>query len=66
MPRDRSGFDSAFVTVDRLTKKPVSIPFVKTDGPDELAKMYITHVYRHYGAPDSIVADRTGQFVEQF
>lgn len=66
LPRDKSGFDTAFVTVDRLTKKPVSIPCLKTDGPEELAKMFITHVYRHYGAPDSIVSDRGGQFVGQF
>ncbi|HEV7235588.1 MAG TPA: DDE-type integrase/transposase/recombinase, partial [Ktedonobacteraceae bacterium] len=65
-PLDQHGYDSALVIVDRLSKKVVSIPCHKTNGARELAQMFITHVYRHYGAPETIVSDRGPQFISEF
>jgi hypothetical protein len=65
-PRDRAGFDAALVFVDRLSKKAVSIPCHKEVTARELADLFTQHIYRHYGAPESIVSDRGPQFVSEF
>jgi transposase InsO family protein len=66
MPRDRKGYDSVFVIVDRFCKKPVSIPCLKTIDSRGMAQLFLEHVYRHHGAPDSIVSDRGPQFISSF
>jgi Integrase zinc binding domain/Integrase core domain len=66
LPKDEYGYDAVLVVVDRLGKKPISIPCYKTDGAAELAELFETHIYRHYGAPDTIVSDRGGQFISEF
>jgi transposase InsO family protein len=65
-PKDRHGFDEALVIVDRLTKRPVSIPCHKTIDAKETARLFINHVYRWVGLPESIVSDRGPQFVSTF
>ena len=57
-PKDKDGFDSILVIVDRLSKRPVSIPCYKTATAKDLADMFIKYVWRYYGPPDSIVSDR--------
>lgn len=65
-PKDRHGHDAAFVIVDRLSKRPISIPCNKTITAKETAQLFITHVYRWVGVPDSIVSDRGPQFISEF
>ena len=62
-PKDKHGYDAVFVVVDRLTKRPISIPCHKTIDAREMARF---HVYRHKGAPITIVSDRGGQFISDF
>jgi transposase InsO family protein len=65
-PKDRNGYDTILVVVDRLSKKPISLPCYKTTTARDLARMFIAHVWRYYGAPDSIVSDRGPQFISDF
>jgi hypothetical protein len=66
-PMDRYGFDIVFVTVDRLSKRPVSMPCKKkTATAMEMARLWIRYVFPWTGLPDSIVSDRGGQFVSEF
>jgi transposase InsO family protein len=65
-PKDKHGYDAVFVVVDRLTKRPISIPCHKTIDAREMARLFIIHVYRHKGAPITIVSDRGGQFISDF
>jgi hypothetical protein len=65
-PKDQRGYDAAFVVVDRLSKHPISIPCFKTTNAKDMAELFITHVYRHHGVPDSIVSDRGPQFISDF
>lgn len=65
-PPSKSGFDSILVVVDRLGKRPISVPCHKTTTARELAALFITHVWRHYGPPDTIVSDRGPQFISAF
>ena len=66
LPKDKYSYDAVLVVVDRLGKKPISIPCYKTDGAHELTVLFHEHVYRHYGAPDTIVSDHGGQFISEF
>jgi transposase InsO family protein len=66
MPKDKGGFNAILVFVDQLGKRPISIPCYKTSTARELAHYFITHVWRYYGPPDSIVSDRGPQFISDF
>ena len=65
-PTDKRGYDTLWVVVDRLSKQAVSIPCFKTVTAKDMAEMYIQHIYRHRGAPQTIVSDRGPQFISQF
>jgi transposase InsO family protein len=65
-PKDKHGFDNICVIVDRLSKQSISVPCHKTVTAEQLAQLFIQHVYRYYGPPDSIVSDRGPQFVSVF
>jgi transposase InsO family protein len=65
-PKDKDGYDAAFVIVDRLSKKPLSLPCHKTTTAEDMARMYIETIYRWKGPPDTIVSDRGGQFISKF
>lgn len=66
LPLDEVGYNTAFVIMDRLTKKPLSIPCHKTITAKEMAGLFLVHWARHFGMPDSIVSDRGPQFVSTF
>ncbi|BCR85209.1 uncharacterized protein ACHE_20667S [Aspergillus chevalieri] len=65
-PVDKNGYDAALVIVDRFSKRPISIPCKKTATSEDVARMFIKHVYRHRGPPSTIVSDRGPQFVSAF
>jgi hypothetical protein len=58
MPKDKFGYNTVFVVIDRLSKQAISMPCHKTITAEGIAQLYITYVYRYYGAPQSIVSDR--------
>jgi hypothetical protein len=58
MPKDQYSYDNLFVVVDRLSKQAISTPCHKQVTAEDMARMYITHIYRYYGPPESIVSDR--------
>jgi hypothetical protein len=66
MLKDKAGYDNVFVVVDRLSKQAVSMPCYKTITAEEIAQLYIMHIYRYYGPPMSIVLDRGPQFISKF
>jgi hypothetical protein len=65
-PKDKHGFDAIAVFVDRLGKRPISVPCNRTIDAPGLARLYITHVYKYYGPATTIVSDRGPQFVSAF
>ena len=44
-PKDKHGFDNVFVVVDRLSKQSVCTPCYKTVTAEDMAKMYLQHIY---------------------
>jgi ribonuclease HI len=57
LPRTKSGNDSVWVVVDRLTKVAHFIPVRTTYGGDKLAKLYIDRIVKLHGVPKRIVSD---------
>jgi hypothetical protein len=56
-PKDKRGYDTLWVVINRLSKQAISIPCYKTATAQDMAEMYIQHVYCHHGALQSIVSD---------
>ena len=65
-PPDKKGYDSAFVVVDRLSKRCFSLPCHKTTTAEQSADMYYRYIWRVFGPPRSIVSDRGPQFTSAF
>ena len=65
-PKDRKGYDAAFVVVDQLSKRPVSMPCHKMTSAAEMAQLFVENVYHHRGPPETIVSDRGPQFISKF
>jgi hypothetical protein len=53
------------VVVDRLTKMFHVIP-CKTITAQDTARMFLNHVWKHHGLPDTIISDRGSQFISAF
>ena len=66
MPADKEGKNMVCVFVDRLRKRPISIPCNKEVDARALAQLYLVHVHRYYGPVTTIVSDRGPQFISAF
>ncbi|KAI5474168.1 hypothetical protein MNV49_007998, partial [Pseudohyphozyma bogoriensis] len=62
---ESDGYDSILV-VDRLTKMAVFIPTDTTITAQELADIFIRHVFSKHGLPADIISDRGNKFTSQF
>lgn len=60
------GCDSILVVCDRMLKTCHLIPTVESITAEDLARLFITHIFRLHGLPESIVSDRGPVFVSQF
>ena len=60
------GMDSILVFVDRMTKMSHFIPCSKTLNALEFAKLFVSHIVRLHGLPDTIVSDRGSIFTSHF
>jgi transposase InsO family protein len=66
MPPDKDGMNMVCVFVDRLGKRPVSVPCHKTIDARAMAQLYLVYVHKYYGPPTTIVSDRGPQFISAF
>lgn len=58
--------NSILVVVDHLTKYGHFFALSYTFTAKEVAREYLTHVYKLHGMPDSIISDRDKIFVSSF
>jgi hypothetical protein len=66
LPKTPHGLDSILVVVDKLSKYVKLIPTtVKVTAP-ETARLFIDHVYRHFGMPKVLISDRDPRFTSHF
>ena len=62
----RSGHDTIWVIVDRLTKSAHFLPSRNSDSLDKLTQLYVREIIRLHGMPVSIVSDRDPRFTSRF
>nr|GFB12276.1 putative reverse transcriptase domain, ribonuclease H-like domain, aspartic peptidase domain protein [Tanacetum cinerariifolium] len=66
LPRTRSGHDSIWVIVDRLTKSTHFLEVRKDYKTEKLARLYINEIIARHGVPVSIIFDRDSYFTSRF
>nr|GEW95996.1 putative reverse transcriptase domain-containing protein [Tanacetum cinerariifolium] len=65
-PRTRSGHDSIWVIVDRLTKSVHFLAIREDYKTEKLARLYINEIIARHGVPVSIISDRDSYFTSRF
>jgi hypothetical protein len=65
-PKDKHGYDSILVFIDRLGKDSVTIPCHKTIDAKGMAQLFVQWIYRFGHTPESIISDRGPQFISSF
>jgi hypothetical protein len=66
LPHTKSGYDSIWVIVDRLTKVAHFIPVKTTYTDAKLAELYMQRIVCLHGVSKKIVSDRGTQFTSHF
>lgn len=61
-----AGFNAILVVVDRLSKQGMFIPTHNTCDAEELANLFVTHIFSKHGVPDHVTCDRGSVFVSRF
>ena len=61
-----SGFTAILVVVNRFTKQSLFIPTTDTITSQELAQLFILHVFSKHGVPSHITLDRGSKFISHF
>ena len=60
------GYDAIWVVVDQLTKTRHFVPCRSSVDATGLADLFVQHIFRIHGLPNSIVSDRRPQFATVF
>nr|GEY78370.1 putative reverse transcriptase domain-containing protein [Tanacetum cinerariifolium] len=66
LPRTRSGHDSIWVIVDRLTKSAHFLAVRDDYKTEKLARLYINEIIARHGVPMSIISDHNSYFTSRF
>jgi hypothetical protein len=61
-----SGCDAILVIVDRLSKQGIFIPTTIQCTSEDLAVLFVTHVFSKHGVPEHVTSDRGSEFVSRF
>ncbi|GJS23215.1 reverse transcriptase domain-containing protein [Tanacetum coccineum] len=65
LPRSKSGHDTIWVIVDRLTKSAHFLAIREDYSTEKLAKIYIDEIVARHGVPVLIISDRDGRFTSR-
>ena len=65
LPRSANGNDAILVLVDKLTKYVHLVPTVKTCTSEDVARLFLTHVFQYHGFPRVIISDRDTRFTAE-
>ncbi|GKF94051.1 putative reverse transcriptase domain-containing protein [Tanacetum coccineum] len=65
LPRSKSGHDTIWVIVDRLTMLAHFLAIREDYSTERLTKIYIDEIVERHGVPVSIILDRDGRFTSR-
>nr|GFA03331.1 putative reverse transcriptase domain-containing protein [Tanacetum cinerariifolium] len=65
LPRTPSGYDSIWVSMDRLTKSAHFLLKKKTDSIEKLAELYLKEIVCRHNVPVSVISDRDSLFTSR-
>ncbi|GJX14288.1 reverse transcriptase domain-containing protein [Tanacetum coccineum] len=65
LPRSKSGHDTIWVIVDRLTKSAHFLAIKEDYSTERLAKIYIDEIEMRHRVPVSIISDKDGRFTSR-
>jgi transposase InsO family protein len=57
------------IVINRLTKLRYYIPYYAGEdnlNSEQIARLFLYHVWKHYGLPESIISDRGSVFISYF
>ncbi len=63
---DSNRFTAILVVIDCASKQAIFIPTHDTINSEELARLFVIHVFSKHGVPNHITSDRSSEFVSQF
>ncbi|GJU36347.1 reverse transcriptase domain-containing protein [Tanacetum coccineum] len=66
LPRTKSGHDTIWVIVNRLTKSAYFLAIREDYSTKRLARLYIDEIVARYGVPVLIISDQDGRFTSRF
>ncbi|GJS23934.1 putative reverse transcriptase domain-containing protein [Tanacetum coccineum] len=66
LPKTKSGHDTIWVIVDRLTKSAHFLAIREDYSTERLAMLYINEIVARHKVPVSIISDRVGHFTSRF
>jgi hypothetical protein len=66
LPRSADGNDAVLVLVDKLTKYVHLVPTRKTCTSEDVARLFLTHIYQYHGVPKVLISDRDSRFTSGF
>ncbi|GJW82725.1 putative nucleotidyltransferase, ribonuclease H [Tanacetum coccineum] len=66
LPKTKSGHDTIWVIVDRLTKSAHFLAIREDYSTERLARLYIDEIVARHGVSVSIISDRDGRFTSRF
>ncbi|GJX93441.1 putative reverse transcriptase domain-containing protein [Tanacetum coccineum] len=65
LPSQKSGHNTIWVIVDRLTKSAHFLAIREDYSTEKLAKIYVDEIVARHGVPVSIISDRDGRFTSR-
>ncbi|GJY65239.1 putative reverse transcriptase domain-containing protein [Tanacetum coccineum] len=66
IPKTSSGYDTIWVTVNRLSRSAHFLPMKETDKMERLARLYLKEVVSRHGVSVSIIIYRDSRFTSRF
>lgn len=60
------GFDAILVVVDRFSKMAIFLPCTTTTTSEDLALLFIQHIFSKFGVPQDVISDRGSKFTSAF
>jgi transposase InsO family protein len=66
LPSSASGYNAIMVIVDKLTKYVHLVPTTKESSSEDVARLFIAHVFQYHGLPRVLISDRDPRFTSGF